>query len=107
MPWYPCGTSFERAAQLWPARGGRDPGEDRGGEHAARTATAASRTFPDASPAPAATRAAAAEETTQPASSDQPARGASAPCRVNRRNAKAVASSGPASGTETDTAFAA
>ena len=63
--------------------------------------------FPDASPPPTTTRAAAAEEITPPASSDQPASGASAPCRVKRRKVKAVASSGPASGTETDTALAA
>jgi len=49
---------------------------------------------------------AAAEEITPPASSDQPASGASAPCRVKRRNVKAVARAGPASGTETDTALA-
>ena len=45
--------------------------------------------------------------TNHPASSDQPASGASAPCRVKRRNVKAVARAGPASGTETDTASAA
>jgi hypothetical protein len=71
------------------------------------TATAAPRVFPDASPPPTTTRAAAAEEITPPASSDQPASGASAPCRVKRRNVKAVARAGPASGTETDTALAA
>jgi len=43
---------------------------------------------------------AAAEEITPPAS------GASAPCWVKRRNVKAVARAGPASGTETDTALA-
>ena len=63
--------------------------------------------FPDASPPPTTIRAAAAEEVTPPASSDHPASGASAPCRVKRRNVKAVASAGPASGTETDTALAA
>jgi hypothetical protein len=71
------------------------------------TATAATRIFPDASAPPTTTRAAAAEEITPPASSDQPASGASAPCRVKRRNVNAVARAGPASGTETDTALAA
>jgi hypothetical protein len=63
--------------------------------------------FPDASAPPITTRAAAAEEITPPASSDHPASGASAPCRVKRRNVYAVARAGPASGTETDTALAA
>jgi hypothetical protein len=71
------------------------------------TATAATRMFPDASAPPITTRAAAAEEITPPASSDHPASGASAPCRVKRRNVYAVARAGPASGTETDTALAA
>jgi hypothetical protein len=69
--------------------------------------TAASGAFPDVSVPPTTTRAAAAEEITPPASSDQLASGASAPCRVKRRNVKAVAREGPASGTETDTALAA
>ena len=65
------------------------------------------RKFPDTSPPPATTRAAAAKENTPPASSDQPASVAPAPCRLNRRKVKAVATSGPASGIETDSAFAA
>jgi hypothetical protein len=48
-----------------------------------------------------------ATETTPPASSDHPASGASAPWRVKRRKVKAVASSGPAKGIETDSALAA
>ena len=71
------------------------------------TVTAVTSMFPDASPPPTTIRTAAAEEITPPASSDQPASGASAPCRVKRRNVKAVARAGPASGTETDTALAA
>jgi hypothetical protein len=64
-------------------------------------------TLPDDSPPPMTTRAAATEETTPPASSVQLASGASAPCLVKRRKVKAVPSSGPASGTETESALAA
>ena len=71
------------------------------------TVTPAARRLPDARPPPARTRAPAAEETTPPYSSDHPASGASAPCRVKRRKVKAVATSGPATGIETESALAA
>jgi hypothetical protein len=48
--WYPCGASFERAAQLWPARGGRDPDEDRCGQHAARDRDGREQDFPGRQP---------------------------------------------------------
>ena len=71
------------------------------------TVIAVARACPDTRPPPARMRTQAAVVITPPASSTQPASRASAPWRVNRRNKIAVASSGPASGTVTDTAFAA
>jgi hypothetical protein len=50
VPWNPCGASFERAAKLWPARGGRDPDEDRCCEHAARDRDPREQDFPGRQP---------------------------------------------------------
>ena len=63
---------------------------------------------PDARPATARTTTQVVAEITPPASSVQPAPAAAAePNRVKRRKRYAAARPGPASGTETDIAFAA
>ena len=73
---------------------------------AATAATVAGK-FPDDRPPPITMSTPAPVEATPPTSKTQPASGASAPSLVKRRNVKAVPSSGPASGTETDSALAA
>ena len=73
----------------------------------AGTVTASTRVRPDASPPAASSTTQAAAEITPPASSVQPAPAAPAPNRVKRRKRYAAARPGPASGTETDIAFAA
>jgi hypothetical protein len=73
----------------------------------AETVIASATVWPDARPPTARTTTQAMLEITPPASSAQPAPAAPAPNRVKRRNRYAAARPGPASGMETDIAFAA
>jgi hypothetical protein len=70
-------------------------------------ANPATSTLPESAPPTARTRIAPTDETRPPTRRAQLAKDVSAPCFVKRRNVKAVPNSGPATGTDTASAFAA
>ena len=64
-------------------------------------------TLPESAPPAARTTTAPNQEAIPPTKSVQPARDVSAPCSLKRRNVKAAPNSGPATGTDTESALAA
>src|ERR1700727_60480 len=64
-------------------------------------------TLPDSAPPAARTTIAPNHEAMPPTKSVHPARAVSAPCSLKRRNVKAAPNSGPATGTDTESALAA
>src|SRR6202050_2664028 len=73
----------------------------------ARIVTPVTTTCPESTPPVARTTTAPNHEASPPTRRVQPARDVSAPCSLKRRNVKAAPTSGPATGTDTESALAA